>query len=89
MFSFPEGNVILNGRFEGKIAFCDEENDHPVGARFFSMIDYRLENFQHTGNKIFPTLLINGAMAIEYTDAGPKINNTSPVDLGIGYSLKC
>ena len=88
MFSIPEGNILLNGRFEGKMAFDDEKKKNPVGTRFFSLEEINEINSLENGELIFPTLSINGTMSVEYTDDGPKTKNTSPIDTGISYSIK-
>ncbi len=87
LFSLPEGNILLFGRFEGKIAFDDEEKVNPVGMRFFSIIDFEIKEISQNDNAEFPTLSINGTMAVEYTETGPNIKKVSPIDLGISYTL--
>jgi hypothetical protein len=88
LFSIPEGNILLNGRFEGKMAFDDEEMINPVGARLFSLKEINEINSLTINELTFPTLSINGTMSVEYTDDGPKTKNTSPIETGISYSLK-
>ena len=88
LFSIPEGNILLNGRLEGKMAFDDEQKIYPVGARFFSLVEINEVISLTNDELIFPTLSINGTMSVEYTDDGPKTNNTSPIETGISYSLK-
>lgn len=85
--TLPEGTMVLNLEFLGRVAFeAEEKTNTPAGVRFTKLESCEIKSYEKIEIE-YPIMPLNGTMAMEFTEKAPQFIEY-PCEEKISFILK-